>query len=492
MLRARECAPAEAPTVSQASSTQPVAAHLEAAPERLSRRNFALAIAGCLVLAFALRLPAMAHDLWIDEVWTWGIAQSLKSWREVFTLETSNNHPLNTLWFCIVGDSDSAWIYRSISFVAGVASVALAARAVRPFGRVAGVWAAALVAVAYLATVYSTEARGYSTEVAFALIAFVGARSWNERPGARSLAVAWLSIALGFLSQYLFVHVYMALGAWSLFRVARAGPERSRELKRALLLHSFPLAFTAALYFGVLRHLYNAGAPPWHIGEVLEQTFGWTLGWPENPIALALGIAVVAVVLALDARALAKRGSDEWVFHVAVVVVAPVATAILLKDQYLCPRYFLVSVVFWLLSLARTLSRAKFAVAAAAFVVFAVGNLIYTRAFQVGGHGGYRAAVEQIGAESTSSTIAITGNYDFNVSALLNYHQRFLPKGKQFAFYSRAALPKDGVQWIVIDEPRFEKPPASRLTAPPNTFALRGSWTHFGPCGADWAIYKRE
>jgi hypothetical protein len=488
MLRAPECAPVEAPTVSEPSQNPSGAT----ASERLSPRVYALAIAVAMGLALLLRLPALGSDLWIDEVWSWGIAQSLKSWREVFTLESSNNHPLNTLWFYVVGDTNSAWIYRSVSLVAGVASVALVAAVVRPFGRVAGLWAAAIVAVAYLPTVYASEARGYALEVALSLVAFLAVRRWNERPGAGPLVLGWAAIALGFLSQYLFVHVYLAIGLWSLGRIVQAGPGRSRELGRALVLHSFPLVFFAALYFGVLRHVFNAGAPPWQLGEVLQQTFGWALGWPEHPVALALGIAVVLGVLVLDALALARSGRDEWIFHLAVIVIAPVATSILLKDQYLCPRYFLVSLVFWLLGLARVLARTKPAIAAVVFVVFAAGNLVYTQAFLRGGRGGYRAAVERMGAESASSTITVTGNYDFNVSALLIYYQRFLPPGKKLEFHSRAALPKDGVEWIVVDEPRFASPPSARLHAPPMTFALRASWTHFGPCGADWAIYKRE
>lgn len=466
--------------------------------ERNGARGRALTLALLVLLALGLRFGALFHDLWIDEVWTWGIARAHASAWEIFTLESSNSHPLNTLYFHLLGDASAAWMYRLPALAAGLSSVVLAAFIAPSFGRIAGSAAAALFATSFLMTVYSTEARGYALEVMFALIAFLATRDWLERPRWTVLAMAWTSIALGFLSQYLFVHAYAALALWSAGRVILRRIDRWAELRRALVFHSFPLVFVAALWFFVLRRVFNAGSPPWELVDVLAETFGWSLGLPVSPIGLALGIALVAGIVAVDVISLARAGRDEWIFQLAAIVVVPVATAIALKDQYLCPRYFLVAVAFFLVASARVLAslarrgRAGAAAASVLFVAFALGNLALTRSFVAIGRGGYRAAVEQMGREDAASSITVTGNYAFNVGALLDYHKRFLPAGRELEFFARDKLPPAGVEWIVVDELSFTKPPATKLRAGPMSFILRGTWTHFGPSGSDWALYRRE
>lgn len=490
------------PSQPERSGRTPIVAHVARSPlrEPLSPRARGVLFALAVVAAIALRVAGADQELWLDEIWSWGLARAHPSVGEILTNPSSNNHPLNTLWLHWIGDARSFWVYRIHSLAAGIGAVLLAAFAVRRSGGTARLAAFFLFAVSYLMTVYSVEARGYALQVLFALAAFVAVDAWHESRRPFALGLAWASIALGFLSQYLFAHAYAAVAAWSVWRIVRARGDRKGEARRALLLHSVPLAFCAALWFFVLRKLFNAGAPPWHLSEVLEQTIGWTLGLPEHPVAMVLGLAIVIAVVVLDATALAKAGRDEWVFHVTAILVAPIATTLVLSEQYLCPRYFLVSIAFFLLALARVLSRLSARsrtgamLAIVVLVAFAAGNLARTRQFLVEGKGGYREAVEVMARESKGSTIAVGGNYDFNVSALLDFYRRFLSPGQRIEFHAHDKIARDGpgsIEWFVIDEPRFTAPPQNEIRIAVAKFVLRGTWTYYGPCGSDWAIYRR-
>ena len=62
-----------------------------------------LALAGS-----ALRIAAAFDQFWLDEVWSWSLAQRARSWLDVLTLAHDNNHQLNTLWIHVLGPESDA------------------------------------------------------------------------------------------------------------------------------------------------------------------------------------------------------------------------------------------------------------------------------------------------------------------------------------------------------------------------------------------------
>src|SRR5689334_15360215 len=81
-----------------------------------------------IAVALALRIPAALQEPWIDEIWSWGLARTRAGLLDVFAIESSNSHALNTLWIRLAGDRGSFLVYRLPALVAGVACVPLAAR----------------------------------------------------------------------------------------------------------------------------------------------------------------------------------------------------------------------------------------------------------------------------------------------------------------------------------------------------------------------------
>ena len=59
---------------------------------------------GVVVLFFAVvRMVGVFGDLWLDEIWSLRMVQSIQSPLEIFTtLQHDNNHPLNSLFLYIV------------------------------------------------------------------------------------------------------------------------------------------------------------------------------------------------------------------------------------------------------------------------------------------------------------------------------------------------------------------------------------------------------
>lgn len=445
--------------------------------------------------ALAVRIPGALQDPWIDEVWSWGLARTRASTGEVFTIQSSNSHALITLWIRLLGDQPTFLLYRLPSLLAGIACVPVAARIAFRHGRASAIAAAWIAAVSFLGIVYSSEARGYAPMVLCSLLAFECGFAWIDTGRRRWLVASWACAAFGVLAQTLFVVGWAAIAAAVVARIWREG--RGRCAIRTVAYAAVPVACFAAWWIVNVRHVFNAGAPPWELRDVLAETCAWSLGLPLASWTPWLGAPIAAAIAVFDARWLAARGDRAWIAQVGVVIAGSVATTVLLRHEYLAPRYFVVPLAFWSLSLARVLGRvaetgrAGRAQAVLLFAAFAAGNLAHVVPFVRTGRGAIGDLVREMAVRSEARPIVVTGNYDFNVRALLDWHARSLPPGREIAYVPQKNLPPTGADFAVSDHPRFESepPPAIRIGTQP--YELVGTSRHAGPSGSDWAVYAR-
>lgn len=200
----------------------------QAAPRPLSLERLATLapwwpLAGLLLVAAALRFSTLGlQSFWFDEAFTpvHVLRPSLESTLHG-VVHTENTPPLWYLlawgWSRIFGTGAIA--LRSLSALAGVATVALAWQIGRELGtRRTAVMLAALVAVNPLFVWYSQEARAYALFVlaaAVALLLFVRA---ERQPSARRLAAWGLGCALALLTHYFAVFLIAPMAAWLLWR----------------------------------------------------------------------------------------------------------------------------------------------------------------------------------------------------------------------------------------------------------------------------------
>jgi hypothetical protein len=327
--------------------------------------------------------------------------------------------------------------------------------------------------------------------VLFSLASFECAWTWLDTGARRWLALSWACAVLGVLSQTLFVVGWGGIALAVLVRVARDA--RPGRLARGAAFACLPLLAFAAWWLVNVRHVFNAGAPSWRVIDMLAGTAWSAFGAPEGHLAAALATLLAAAVLALDARWLAARFDAAWAAQLGVVVLGSAATVVLLRDDFLAERYFLVPLAFWILSFARVLARLAErapAAAAALFLVFAAGNALHLAPALHVGHGAIGELVRAMAAGSNSRPILVTGNYDFNVRTLLDWHARSLPPGRALRYVPQQSLPRAGADFAVIQGPVDDAPPAVRIGE--RRYALFGTSRHAGPSGESWAVYRRE
>jgi len=187
-------------------------------------RKAIILITAIVLGAAAIRVPGIFTDFWLDEIWSLNIAKAIDSPMDVLLSSAAridNNHPLNTWYLNALGDVRQWWIYRLPALSCGIGSVIVAVHAMWRRGSVAAIVAAALVAFSFPLVFYSSEARGYSPAVFFALLAFDAMLHYVDRPGWLSAIVFNMACILGFLAHLTFVHFYLAALYWTLLRARR-------------------------------------------------------------------------------------------------------------------------------------------------------------------------------------------------------------------------------------------------------------------------------
>jgi 4-amino-4-deoxy-L-arabinose transferase-like glycosyltransferase len=456
------------------------------------------ALVGCalaLALGSALRLPGLATDLWLDEIWSVVRVEELHSPLGVFTsLHDSNNHYLQSLWLYVVGDA-SAWLLRLPSFLAGSATIAMAAALGWRRGRLEALLVAWLCALSFALVHFSSEARGYAAVVFFALAAQWTLESDLAAPRASRAALFGACVVAGLLAQLIFVFYWCAAAAWMLWRW-RALPPRTLAL-RMLAWHALPLAAMALLYAVDLRVLVVGGGDPTDVLLLVAQAVGWTLGLPilhalAGPDAL-LALALVAGGLALRAR----RGDDSWI-ALALTLALPIAVFAWLRPQMIPFRYFLIGSAFALLlcaDLAAAGLRAggvRRAAAALALLLFAFGNAAHWRAFTEKGRGHFREALQTMARETPGDVVTVASDHDFRNRLVLQYYARELPDGKRLAYVPRDRFRLQQPEWLIRHAPSRPAQPAQQIAVDGTPYRLFAEYDHAAISGFYWALYRRQ
>jgi hypothetical protein len=475
------------------------------------------AVLGLLLLALLVRLPPCFGDLWLDEIWSLLAARELRSPLGAFTeLESSNNHPLNTLFLQLVGPSEAPLVLRLHSLAAGVGAVALAWLAGRRGGAAEGLLAALLTACSYLLIHFSSEARGYALAVFFAFAALLAARRFAEAPSWSRAALLWLCTALGFLSHLTFLYAFLAVGAASAAELRSAcGSQReaARELARGF---APPLAGLGLYYALVLRHLVIGAAPPYALLEVLVRTLSGTGGGPgAGPLALAASLVTAGLVVAAIAR-LWRRSPGESLLFAIGVFLAPAAVLAALRPEVLAVQYFVVDAALALLALASLLAEgwrrgrgARLAVAAA-LLLFLVGNGANVLRLYRFGRGSYAQGLRYLADRTPEPVITVTSDHDARTGVLLQYYEPrlrlpkridYLPGSLQFPVEALAEAPDParplepapGAAWILLHRIGEAGEIAPAIADRHGTrYALAKTLPYAGVSGWHWFLYRKQ
>ncbi|MSR58231.1 MAG: hypothetical protein EXS05_11210 [Planctomycetaceae bacterium] len=462
-------------------------------------RLAALTAALILLAAAAVRYLAGCDGLWLDEIWTLILAQEVRSPGQILTgLHQENNHYLNTLCVWWLGPQSNWIVYRLPAMLAGAASVGVAGLIGRRRSRSAALLAMLLTGSSYLMIHYSSEARGYSFAICFALMALDFQENLFRRPGLPvAFCTAGCSIA-GILSQPVYLAFYAALVVWSAWKAWFPPKGLGRIRGLWWLSHLPPLLFFVWLYEVDLWQVVNAGGPVYSAGDVVAQTASLAIGGPDGPGQFAAA-TLCAVAFALSLWRLWRSDRDWCVLAVLAIVVMPALLLIATGRREIYPRYFVIPVALLGLTIAFALAsvwqngsrpaRSAVIVLCGAFVV---ANGIHVTRLVTYGRGGYMQAVEYLAEHTPGDEITVGSDFDFRNEMVLAFYRNYLPEPKQLTYLKTEQRRKRNSEWLLIHslDRRFE--PASEVHAGRTRYVLRQFYPYAGLSGWGWGLYHRD
>jgi hypothetical protein len=316
-----------------------------------------VAVAALMVWAVHARTRDLGAPLWIDEGISLGVAEhGLTAIPGV--LRQDGAPPLFYLllhvWTSIFGSTARTGHALSLLFAVLAVPAAYWA-AVVPFGRRAGVLAAAVVALDPFAATYAVEIRMYSLLLLVALLA-TGAflRAFVAHPGDRRWAAAF-AVAL---AAVMYTHnwgLFFAAAAgiaWLGLLAAGPGPARRATLISGLVGFGGAVLLFAPWLPTVVAQAQHTGAPwshaprPKSVGRAFERLLGGHV--PETALLLltlagaaallrprpggvaraALATTALALLTFAIAYAWSNVSSPAWALRYLCIVLAPVAVVI--------------------------------------------------------------------------------------------------------------------------------------------------------------------
>ena len=407
-----------------------------------------------LGVAAVLRVPGLATDFWLDEIWTLKIVLGMDSAWDVFTsVRHSNNHHLNTLFFYLLGgDQGSWWVYRIHALLAGLGGVGLAFWIGSRNGRTEGLVAGLLCATSYLLVHFSSEARGYSLVLFFGLVSLAALQDFPEKSDWKRVAVFWTSACLGFLSHLMYLHVFAAAGIWMTVRLwqrSRLGAGLPLELAR---LFAVPLLFLACFYWFDVRLTKIGRGPELDAGEVFIRALSYAIGGPRSGL---LAVVAACATLCLFGGAVVwwlRDRRDEWLFLAVVVFASPALAFFAIQPEVFFVRYFLLSMMFGLLALAAPLAWALQRTDVWRFLGITViagmliGNGVNLAHFYRHGRGDYLATVRVIAGSATDRLPTVAGDHRFRNHNVIRFYNRYLPPDRRLVYQDQ----RDHPDWLLL------------------------------------------
>ena len=446
-----------------------------------------------LAVGIALRAAGLDTAYWFDEVWTTDRALAFHGFADIYARTHDNNHLTTSWWIHLLGADAGEPAWRSLAFASGLVALALATfdRACTPVQRaVRGAW----FAVAPLAVVLSSEARGYAPALAAALGAYALLRArLAGRSGTAAVVGFNALLVFGLLSHLVFAYFAIAAFAFAACEVrARAG--RARELAA---LFAAPFAFAAFHGVAFVRHMATGGAPDFAFLDFAVHLVALGFGAPESA-AFALPLAAAAFAAFVAHLVAARRSGDgRWVFDFVVVLAAPAIVLSLFDAGVIAARYFVLQVAFAGLVLADRLGDALArggaarVAAAAVLLLVAAGSAGYHVRFLEHGRGDYAGALRAIAAaEPAPAPLRIGGDHDFRTRKLVEYHGARLDPPRDVRFVAQDEWPAAPPEWFVDHAVYERRPPQRGVEVLGRRFVFVERFDAVPPSGFRWDLYR--
>ncbi|HEY1629252.1 MAG TPA: glycosyltransferase family 39 protein, partial [Tepidisphaeraceae bacterium] len=275
----------------------------------------------------------ISHDVLLPKPASLIEENSAGAWADIFLSLKRTNHP--PLYFCVlriwrsIWHSDSDFTTRGLSALMSLIAIILAFEAVRTTsGPAAGLWAAALLAVAAPQIQFSQEARGYSMLIALMMGCCAAIARIEKFGPSRKRFAALLLCAIGMLLTH---YLAFALIAAILIYVAIRFRDETRRGTLAIL--------TAALLFML------ASWGPFMLSQ--SHHFWGNLSWMHEPGEGSLPLVLIRIAT-LPLKFFAAPGR---VFSLAIGCVGAVLFFLPIPLLRKHPELLLWSLILWIIVL---------------------------------------------------------------------------------------------------------------------------------------------
>lgn len=454
---------------------------------------FALVLLG----GAAVRLAAARDGLWLDEIWSLVFARGAPSaWDLLVLLHHDNNHVLESWLLRAMDGVTSPLVIRLPSIAAGVAAIVAAGLIARPRGRADALVAMILVAGSFPLVQYSSEARGYSLAVLFALAAWLALRSFIESSRFPAAATFWICCVLGVLAHMTFVTALVGFGAFSIGTWLRRGGMRLAG-RETLRCHAVPIAATIAVVAMTLPDMVVGSGPARSGWSVVAAALSLVAGGPRGGM-LAIAAAVVVVsVLAASLVRLRRERDPEWLLYLGAIGIGPALLVAVARQDFWAERYFLLPTTFAILLLGRLIGaathgmRAGRVAAAFALVIVLAGNARHVAGLVVLGRGDPLAALDFVAGRGRSVQTLMSSN-DFRTELLLRWRGQADPQAPAVEYFDMLrARDGDAGWWLVESFDESAPAPPMRRRAGGTRYRLVRTFPHSGLSGWTYFAYRR-
>ncbi len=401
-------------------------------------QRLVLAWIAIVAMAIVLRLASASGDFWLDEVVSLNLARHFSAVEIVASPEArhDNNHVLNTLYLRAVEGGAREGVYRALSIASGVATVVLMGWIAGRRSRRAALLAAFLGSFSYILVHYGSEARGYSLAAALGLAAWLVVERELAQPGFRNRLGLAILVALGYLAHYSFAFVYAGLVSWMWVHALRSDGPWTTRIGFFARQNAVPLGVSAAIYFLHVAPMHLAGGPEFGVGWALWSGLGESLGFQFHAGTTAAARWAPAVALAMVATECwlcLREGREDVAFLLGLLGVSSLGTVLVIRPEFVVPRYFFVAIPFVLIAVASLLDRgfsggrAPRLAAWGAIAFMLLGSIPRDLALIDGGRGHYREAVEFM-ADHGGPVVSVSGTDPRWVRVLIDgYYAQFRP-----------------------------------------------------------------
>lgn len=494
-----------------------------------------------VVISFAILLRiicASSNEFWLDEIWSIKGVQRLEWLGGVFTKFISdNNHPLNSMYLFLIDalrpdQTQNYWylITRLPSVLFGAAAVLIAYRLGNQLQPRSGPVFCLIMAFSYIQILYSSEARGYAGAVCAALLAANLLLSFRSRldgydqavdgPNHQAdilnrdrdihrMAVAQgdqlklsttllITSFLGIFSHLSYVVFLVAAFVWLLLLKT----ERSiyQRIVMSIKVLGPSIVLSLITYFCFYRYLPegsgNLGDKTIFILNTISAIYGGPSVSVHEPtltlVVIGISLLFVTVVLSELIRVFIIKDEATLLFFLVAIPV-PLVLYYIYAPRVIYPRYFLVSITFFLGLCANNLVRlysvsiVNRILSILLLALFLGNSLLKSYDLVRWGRGTPLEVIKLIDSATLSSIASISAQQDARAFDTIGFYQAQFRRIKPEYVPNRARA----TEWYLVDsQDPFEVPSQAISPYAGYQHCLKESFNSADLSGFRWFVYQ--